>query len=192
MTNDILEQVTSDYFILQGYFIQHNIPYRPNDKGVHSDIDVLAVDPKMKLGDPSRVKVISCKSGQNGVDLSLILKRLNTDRKRIIREGIVEDRYRELINKPWSKALKEKVSNLTGQDNFTFVLAATFFKGDRSLFTEFPEFKENLPDCKIELLDFKEMISKIQGKPNTTPAHSELGRLLQLVSASGGKVTYNN
>ena len=66
MTNDILEQIVDDYFRDLGYFTQHNVPYRPDDfKSMHSDIDVIAINPRKK--GLERVVVISCKSWQSGI-----------------------------------------------------------------------------------------------------------------------------
>ena len=52
---DILEQIVEEYLLHQGYFVQHNIKFRPNaaDKDFdskcdsnHSDIDILAFHPR--------------------------------------------------------------------------------------------------------------------------------------------------
>ena len=44
---DILEQIVEEYLTHQGYFVRHNIKYRPADfRQTPSDIDVLAVDPR--------------------------------------------------------------------------------------------------------------------------------------------------
>lgn len=51
---DILEQIVEEYLTHKGYFVQHNIKYRPDNEdpdydpkkdSVHSDIDVLAYNP---------------------------------------------------------------------------------------------------------------------------------------------------
>ena len=72
---DILEQIVEEYLIHKGYFVQHNIKYRPdkNDRdfdsqkdSVHSDIDVLAINPR--LSGPKRVLAVNVKSWQGGFD----------------------------------------------------------------------------------------------------------------------------
>lgn len=54
MKEDILEQITEDYFVSQpGYFVKSNLKYRPDPSidgynatydSVHSDIDVVAIN----------------------------------------------------------------------------------------------------------------------------------------------------
>ena len=64
---DILEQVVEEFLTHEGYFVQHNIKYRPKDfKQTPSDIDVLAVNPLLRGA--KRVKVVNVKSWQGGFD----------------------------------------------------------------------------------------------------------------------------
>jgi hypothetical protein len=185
MTNDILEQVVADYFTEQGYFTQHNISYRPNNAGVHSDIDVLAVHPLKNKNDVERVAVISCKSGQAGINIKEALSALGEHPGKVIRGAPMEKRYREIADPVWATALREKVFQLTGEKTFTFYLAATSFKGKRSEWEQFEMFTTNLPGCGIQLIDIGEMVARLWGSITITPSHSELGRLLQLIKASG-------
>ena len=184
MTNDILETITEDYFRELGYFTQHNIPYKPKGIDVHSDIDVLAVDPKT-----SEVAVISCKSWQ--VNITEMLATLSSNPNKVIRGGTYTKRFREIADINSSLAIKEKIFELTGKNIFTFYLVVGSYKGDREEFENFSLFKENLPNCKIELITFKDIIEYFLAKEKTTtPSHSELYRIIQLMKASGGDVIY--
>lgn len=188
MTNDILEQLVEDYFREQGYFTQHNVPYRTNGKGNHSDIDVIAVHPRKK--GVERVVVVNCKSWQDGVDINEILQAVTRKPEPKIRGGYMTKRFRDVTKKPWSKALIEKVKELTGQRRFTFYVAAVSFRGEKKEWGNFPLFKKNLSGCSLRLLEMKDMIEHLVPKLTSTPAHSELSRLLQLIKASKGEIKF--
>ena len=188
MTNDILEQVVEDYFRSQGYFTMHNISYRPVDfKQTPSDIDVMAVHPTRK--GKNRVVVISCKSWQEGLNIPRVLKDLIAHPDKVIQGKSREKIFREIAMKEWSDALIETVFKYTGQKTFTFYIAATHIKGEYTAWNNFPLFKSNLSGCDIKLIELKEMIANISSGITTTPHHSELGRLLQLIKASGLQIT---
>ena len=192
MVNDILEQISEDYFRDLGYFTQHNIKYKPTEKGpayaVHSDIDILGIHPHKKGID--RVIVVSCKSWQGGLNIGTYLKLLETDSDKIKSGKTIKRLFQELISKEWTNALRNKVLTLTGQKEFVFYLALTKYKGDKKLWENFKPFTDNFPGCRIELIDLENMILKIQELLTTTPAHSELTRLMQLIKAGNGKIVY--
>lgn len=190
MTNDILEQITADYFTELGYFTQHNVAYRPNNSGTHSDIDVIAIHPK-KRG-RAKVVVVNCKSWQDGINIKEVIKALASNPDKIIRGGTMRKRFRDAADQKWSTALSSKVQDLTGQKEFTYCVSAVRFKGNKEDWKNFQLFKRNLPNCQLELLDLKEMIENLFPKLSTTPAHSELSRLLQLIKASRGQVNFEN
>jgi hypothetical protein len=50
MKKDILEQPVDDYLQGKGYLTRHNIRFRPNNHGNHSDIDVIGYNPKIGGG----------------------------------------------------------------------------------------------------------------------------------------------
>jgi hypothetical protein len=100
--------------------------------------------------------------------------------------------YREIADKIWAKALKNKVRELTGSDIFTFYLIVTQFRGNRVAWEECRLFRNNLDGCDIKLMSMQEMLTPLQRKLTITPAHSELSRMLQLIKAGGGSVTYDN
>jgi hypothetical protein len=201
MVNDILEQLAEDYFREKGYFTQHNIKYKPDTKGldkkevslysVHSDIDIIGVHPK-KSGN-ERVIVVSCKSWQGGQRLKH-LDRLNQTVKNNDFKNKDFKIYRELLYPIWSKALINKVFELTGQKSFIFYLALTRYIGSESELKKWEEakiFKKNLKKCEIKLINLKTMISHIQDEVGSTPAHSELSRLIQLIKADKGYISYD-
>ena len=73
MKEDILEQLVDDYLQHRGYFTRHNIKFRPSKDmlhydgkkdSVHSDIDVIGINPTMEGYE--RTYVVTCKSWQAG------------------------------------------------------------------------------------------------------------------------------
>jgi hypothetical protein len=191
MTNDILEQITDDYFRERGYFTQHNIPYRPNTfKQTPSDIDVMGVHPT-KTG-IDKVAVISCKSWQSGMNITKLLRDLTDNPNKKIQGKEREKLFREIASKDWSEALINEVYKLTGQKTFTFYISATHITGNRSDWEEFEMFKKNLPECKIKLLSLEDIIVDLASQKRDTkmPLHSQLSRLLQLIDSAGGKIVF--
>lgn len=192
MTNDILEQITEDYFRSKGYFTQHNVKYRPNKKGseysVYSDVDFVGINPH-KTG-KKRVVVASCKSWQVGLDINKFLKILSQNPNKRVAGKEVWKIFRELAHKVWAKALKEKIFKITGQRNFEFYLITTKYKGNKKDWESFSLFRENLLGCDIKLIDMKTMLLEVYEGIGLTPAHSELSRLLQLIKADNGKIIY--
>ncbi len=190
MINDILEQTAEDYFRHLGYFTQHNVKYKPNKKGpayaVHSDIDIIGINPT-KRG-IERVVVVSCKSWHGGIRIKGSLDAI----KRSLRR--TRKIYREVAQPYWSKALKDKVYELTDQKTFVFYFCCTRYdKRHRELWEGDKEFRKNLAGCKIKLLDFEEMATAIWPEMHIiTPSNSELGRLFQFIHFSGGKLHYKD
>ncbi len=186
MAKDILEQITEDYFRELGYFTRSNSPYRPHNVGVHSDIDVLAVHPIT-----NEVAVISCKSWGNGININEILKTLKSDNpSKVIRGGTYLKRFREIADEKWASALKEEIYHLTGKHSFTFYVSVAHYKGSKDEFENFALFKENLPDCEIKIITFKEIIKFLDKGKTDTPSQSELVRTLQLLKVSGGIINF--
>jgi hypothetical protein len=179
---DILEQIVEEYLTHEGYFVRHNIKYRPVDfRQTPSDIDVLAVDPR-RTG-PERVKVVNVKSWQSGFDFRYQMKLIDEDTEGDNPRGKM--RYRELTKPNWSEAFVDKVCELTGADQFTYVLAVTLAKGDRSIWEQSPKFREALRQNPIQVIELKEMVGKILPGITKTPAGTDIGRTLQLLRAAG-------
>ena len=85
---DILEQIVEEYLVHKGYFVQHNIKFLPrkdhpdfikNKDSNHSDIDVLAIHPK--LSGPEAVMAVSCKSWQSGFNPASEIEAIVHDKK---------------------------------------------------------------------------------------------------------------
>jgi len=194
MVNDILEQVVEDYFRDKGYFTQHNVKYRPDEKGlkysVHSDVDVVGIHPK-KIG-KDKVVVINCKSWQNGLDIQSRLKIFTENPQKKIAGKESWKPFRELADATWARALKKKIFEITGQKKFILYLAVARYKGNEAEWENFPLFKKNLSGCEIRLIDMETMLSEVYKILGTTPAHSELSRLLQLIKAGRGEIVYQN
>lgn len=188
MTNDILEQAAEDYFRSLGYFTQHNVKYRL-DKGVHSDIDLLALHPHRS--GTARVVVVSCKSWQGGLDIAAKIKFLEKDIKLCTpRELKEKSLFREFSSATWAQALTKKVLEITNQDTFEFYTIVTVYRGEKQTWENMKTFKENLPNSKLKLISLREMIEQLWPNITTTPEHSELTRLLQLIKADKGKIVY--
>ncbi|PIP60571.1 hypothetical protein COX00_02475 [Candidatus Uhrbacteria bacterium CG22_combo_CG10-13_8_21_14_all_47_17] len=66
----------------------------------------------------------------------------------------------------------------------------TKFKGEKPPWENSKLFSSNLTDCDIKIMNMEEMLIPLQDKLTITPAHSELSRMLQLIKAGGGSVTY--
>jgi len=74
---------------------------------------------------------------------------------------------------------------LTGSSSFTYITAVTKVIGSRSAWQDNATFRENLGGNPIEILTFGDMLTELFPFIDTTPASSEVGRVLQLIKASG-------
>jgi len=188
MKEDILEQLADDYLQAQGYFTRHNIKYRPDARrkdfiakkdSVPSDIDVLGFNPTKRGYD--KVIVVSCKSWQDGFNIDEKIEQLTN------KEDPVWKRFRELTMTKWSQAFCNKVHELTGTHKFTYATVVTLLKGQGKPITweQHKPFKKALNDNKIKILTLNHIIKKLSENKAKTPAGSDIGRLLQLMRASG-------
>jgi hypothetical protein len=190
MKEDILEQVVEDYLHLKGYFTQHNVKFRPaedhkqfsaKDDSNDSDIDVLAFNPKLRGTD--RIRAVSCKSWQGGFSPRQWIEKIDKD-------GIIFGRdawrgFRELARPKWGNALINKIEDLTGARKFTYVTAVTKLNGDASQWETHKLFLDNIEGNRIKVLTLKEMLDDIESNVKNTLESSEVGRLLQVIKASG-------
>jgi hypothetical protein len=139
---DILEQLVKEYLIHKGYFIKHNDNFLPskqheyfvsNQDLNHSDIDVLVIHPL--LTGPEQVLAVSCKSWQSGFNIQ---RELNAIKKnKVIRGRVAWRGFRELTSPKWSEAFMQAVKRHTGSDTFTYVLAVTAVKGEKTLWEHY-------------------------------------------------------
>ncbi len=190
MKEDVLEQVVEDYLHHRGYFTMHNIKFKPSEEhadfvqsedSVHSDIDIIGVNP-LKLG-AEQVMVVSCKSWQSGFDATAVLRQLEGTNS----SGKVPawKRHRELWNPKWATAFRSAVTQLTGANTFSYRIAVTKVSGDVDAWASNPRIVENLQGSTFGFLTFAEMWESVAASGSKTPANSQLGRLLQLLHASG-------
>ncbi len=186
---DILEQIVEEYLIHKGYFVQHNLKFLPrkdhpdfivNADSNHSDIDVLGYHP-LKTG-PDKIMAVSCKSWQKGFNPASYLDKVKNDKK--ISGKVAWKSFRELTRPKWSEAFSEAVFKATGERSFTYVLAVSHCKGDKSVWENEPSFQKALQGNPIKVLAFAEMVREISDDLGTTLASSEIGRLLQMFKAA--------
>jgi len=68
------------------------------------------------------------------------------------------------------------------------VLAVAKVNGNCDDWVQYEPFKESMRGNPIKILSFAEMISEISKEINTTLASTEIGRMLQVIKASGVKI----
>lgn len=193
MKEDILEQLVDDYLMAQGFFTMHNVKFQPHeddpdyvakDDCVASDVDVIGFHPRRE--GPEHVWVVSCKSWQAG---------FNPAEKIAAIEGgkVVSGReawrgFRELTKRKWADALISRVEDLTGARVFTYVTAVTRLKGDANVWETHQPFKQLLCGNPIRVLTLDQMLTHLFHTTSQSIASSEVGRLLQIIKASGWKI----
>lgn len=189
MKEDVLEQLVDDYLKLQGYFTRHNVKFSPRKDhpdfqkqadSVASDIDVVGFNPLREGAD--RVMVVSCKSWQGGFDTAKWSRDVATDTIFAGRESWKF--FRELVSPKWSEAFCTTVQGLTGSTSFTYVTAVTHLKGERAPWEQHSELRRAIGGNPIRLLTLEKMFTDIQDLTTTTPAASEIGRLVQLLKSA--------
>lgn len=190
---DILEQIVEEYLIHKGYFVQHNIKFLPRkdhpdfvskQDSNHSDIDVIGYHPLIK--GERKVMVVSCKSWQKGFNPASEIDAIVNDKVRRGRKAW--QAFRELTVPKWSEAFIKAVKDATGTDRFTYVTAVTRLVGDKSAWESHQPFQDALDRNPVTILTFREMVVEIQAELTTTLAATEVGRMLQLLSAADMKV----
>ena len=190
MKEDVLEQIVDDYLKFSGYFTSHNVSFRPrpdhpeyvtNQDSVHSDVDVVGLHPR-KEG-VARVMVVSCKAWQAGFDATAKLAELRNEKKNPKRA--TWRHFRELWVPKWSEAFRAKITDLTGETDFTFRIAVTRVRGDATAWQSDPTILANLSGCDVGFLPLEHMWQVMLKELTTTPAASDIGRLAQLLKAAG-------
>ncbi len=178
MKEDILEQLVDDYLKFSGFFTIHNVKFKPakdaldftqREDAVPSDIDVVGYHPRLNGTD--RVWVVSCKSWQSGFDPKRRIALI--DSNKVVYGRQQWKSFRELAKKKWADGLIEEIERLTGSAQFTYV------------WQEHQPFRDNLRGNPIKVLTLQEMLSELYKKTTTAVAPSEIGRLLQVIKASG-------
>jgi hypothetical protein len=192
MKEDILEQLVDDYLKSCGFFTVHNVKFQPaknspdflqKDDCVASDIDVVGFHPMRQEAD--RTWVVSCKSWQAGFDPKKRIELIEGNKR--ISGRLAWQSFRELVKKKWADGLIAEIQRLTGSEKFTYVTAVTRLRGDEAVWREHKPFQANLRGNPIRILTLHEMLGELYRKTSTTVASSEVGRLLQVIKASGWK-----
>ena len=187
---DILEQIVEEYLTHEGYFVQHNIKFKPitsepeydaNKDRVPSDIDVLAFHPC--CSDHQKVIAVNVKSWQTGFNIDQVLK--DIENNRMVSGRPTHLRYRELIIPKWSNAYIRAIKDRTGCDRFTYLLAATWVRGEKVRWEDNARFIKALKGNPIKVITLREMVEKIEQRLTQTPAATDIGRTLQLFLAAG-------
>jgi hypothetical protein len=190
MKEDVLEQIVEDYLQLDGFFTTHNVRFRPRrdhpeyvgaQDAVSSDVDVVGYSPH-RLG-RERVVVVSCKAWQSGFDANAKLAELQGTKVNPKRE--TWRYFRELWVPKWSEAFRQAIFDLSGQRDFSYLIAVTHLRGDANAWASDPTISKNLSGCSVGFLPLERMWSEMLPKLTTTPASSEIGRLAQLLKAAG-------
>ncbi len=187
---DILEQIVEEFLIHKGYFVQHNLKYKPaedhpnynrEEDCVCSDIDVIGYNPHHS--DHERVVVVSCKSWQGGFGPEAWIRKMTKGEKMNGRPAWKA--FRELTKPKWSAAFVAAIKAATGTDRFTHVTAVTRLKGDRKIWESHRPFEEAIQGNPIRIWDLREMTETIHSRLTTTLAGTDIGRILQLFKAAG-------
>ncbi len=190
---DILEQLVEEYLLHKGYFVRHNLKFLPrrdhpdfvsNQDSNHSDIDVLGFNPKLQGTD--RVWAVSCKSWQGGFCPEAELRNILAEK--VVRGRAAWKSFRELVKPKWSEAFRQAISDATGEQEFTYVLAVTKIVGGKQPLEENKEFSAALGGNPIRIVEFREILKEIYPSLKTTLAGTEVGRMLQLFKAVGIKI----
>lgn len=190
MKEDILEQLVDEYLQHKGYFTRHNIRFKPdpnhpefvqNMDSVASDIDVIGIHPNLE--GPERVMVVSCKSWQDGFKPEYWISAFE-EKKKVSGKNAWQ-KFRELANDKWSEAFLREITLITGSDSFTYVTAVTVLKGSRETWETHVPFSNRIRGNKIKILTFEDMLTELYPTITTTRASSAIGRILQLIKASG-------
>jgi hypothetical protein len=198
MTEDVLEQVVDDWLRRRGYFTRTNVRFGPakDDAGymarLHnqmSDLDVLAVSPRLKRNDPAAVYAVSCKAMQEGFSPNGWLAAAASGRRYKGRgKGAAWKHLRELWDPVWAASLRNRVQELTGATRFTYVLAVTRLgrggSDDMTVLTAHPQIKPNLAGNPCELWTFGHMWNELSLDVREQIEPSHVGRLAQLLKAA--------
>ena len=177
---DILEQLVEEYLLHQGYFVRHNVKFKPRtdhpdfevkQDSNHSDIDVIGYHPKMTGVD--QVIVVSCKSWQSGFKPAKQLRDIAA--KKIVRRKEAWREIRELVIPKWSEAFIAAVEAATGRREFTYVLAVTKVVGEKAIWESNPDFVKSLEGNPLKIMDLREMLVTISPGLGTTLAGTEDG-----------------
>ena len=191
---DMLEQIVEEYLLHEGYFVQHNLKFRPradhpdfirNQDSNHSDIDVIGFNPQSE--NENRVVAVSCKSWQNGFRPKYWIEAIEENKTVNGRQAWKS--FRELTVPKWSEAFLAAVEEATGTNRFTYITAVTRLLGDRTVWERHEPFRQAVGGNPVGIWTLREMTEKIQQNLTNSLAATEVGRMLQLFKAGGIEVS---
>ena len=198
MTEDILEQVVDDWLRRKGYFTRTNVRfgpgiddvgYVPRDHNQMSDLDVIAVNPRLRRNDPAAVFAVSCKAMQEGFSPNCWLAAVENGRAYKGRaKGAAWKHLREQWDPVWAASLRSRVEELTGATRYTYVLAVTRLgrrgSADMGVLRDHPRVGPNLGRTPCELWTFSRMWADLSEDVGEQIEPSHVGRLAQLLKAA--------
>jgi hypothetical protein len=135
---------------------------------------------------------VSCKNWQGGFDPKFWLKKLEGDGNIEVSGRPAWKHFRELKREKWSDAFRGAVEMITGSREFTYVLAVARLDGDAALWENNEAFRDAMGGNPIKIITFSSMLEEIRKELGTTVAGTEIGRLIQVLKASGYKLTINS
>lgn len=189
MKEDILEQVVEEYLRSLGYFVRYNVRYRPSKMhpdysarydSVHSDIDLIGLNPN--LAGYEQVLVVNCKSWQHGFNPTAELDAIINQKIRRGRKAW--QGFRELCKPKWSEAFLNTVYELTGTQKFTYAMAVTKLIGNPEPWVNYKPFRLAIQDNPMKFLSLADLTSGIRHWNTTTPAATDVGRMVQILEAA--------
>ena len=127
--------------------------------------------------------VVSCKSWQGGFRPQYWIDAIESNKRVYGREAWRG--FREISNDKWSKAFIRRVQEISGAREFTYVTAVTVLKGNRTAWESHEPFLTRLENNKMKILTLEDMLGAMYPTITTTQASSTIGRVLQLLKASG-------
>ena len=146
---------------------------------------MIGINPNLEGVD--KVVVVTCKSWQSGFTPSQYITAIEKSDDHRYASRPAWKSFRELTNPKWSAAFKKKVIDITGSEDFTYVLAVTKLNGDREIWQNYSRFKEAINGNPLKIITVNEIIYDLYLKIGTVVSSTVIGRLLQIIKASGWK-----
>ncbi|WP_419808498.1 hypothetical protein [Sphingomonas sp.] len=153
------------------YLTAENVPYALNSNArsirdgrwkadATSDIDIVAIRPARSGA--RRVLAINCKGGREELNIERDLARLDAaNPHQTVAGGNVVTGFRELTEPDWACAFRQRVHAVTGQTEFTHVLAVKRIVGDRTRWSTHAPFLRLTPNLLLwDLQDLLEMANR--------------------------------
>lgn len=128
---------------------------------------------------------VSCKSWQSGFRPARLIKAI--EGQLIVGGREAWRAFRELVESRWAEALIDVIEEKTETRSFTYVTAVTKLIGKASDWEQHDPFINTIEGNPIKVLTLQEILDELYTNKKTTLASSDVGRLLQVIRASGWK-----